>query len=304
MKELHGINTNLLVALETLLRERSVTRAARQVGVTQSAMSNMLAQLRDMLGDPLLVRAGRGMEPTPVALELAGDLRTGVEAFARVLSGTHGFDPATSTEQLTLALSDRIEAILFAPLIAELREHAPGLSLQVVPYSDIVPPAALARDIDLFVGVMAGPEFDPHPLHHEALLAEGLATIVSRDHPRVRRRLTLKAFCALDHVLVTERRGATGIVDSVLAQQGLSRRIALRVPRHTLVGDLIAGTDLIATIDGRIAQRFAESLGVRVFPTPVPLPKGTFAMMWHDRTHADPARIWLREQLQRVANMI
>lgn len=304
MKNLHGINTNLLVALETLLRERSVTRAAARVGVTQSAMSNILAQLRDLLGDPLLVRAGRGMEPTPVALELAEDLRTGVEAFSRVLSGTHGFDPTTSTEQLTLALSDRVEAVLFAALVAEVREQAPGISLQVVPYSDIVPPPGLTRDIDVFVGIMAGPDFDPGRLHHEVLLDEGLATIVRTDHPRVRRRLTLKAFCELDHVLVTEQRGASGIVDVELARKGLTRRIAIRVPRHTLVGDLIARTDLVATIDGRIAERFASGLDVRVFPTPVPLPKAAFAMMWHDRTHADPARQWLRKQLQRVARTI
>ena len=105
-------------------------------------------------------------------------------------------------------------------------------------------------------------------------------------------------------MLVTERRGATGIVDAVLAEQGLRRRIAIRVPRHTLVGNLIARTDLVATIDARVARQFASSLDVRVFPTPVALPQGTFAMMWHDRTHADPARQWLRAQLQRVARSI
>ena len=301
MKDLHGINTNLLVALEILLRERSVTRAARRFGVTQSAMSNILAQLRDLLGDPLLVRAGRGMEPTPIALDLAEDLRAGVEAFSRVVSGTHGFDPTTSTEELTLAMSDRLEAVLFPGLLAAIRERAPGLSLQVVPWSDLGAPPGLARDIDVAIGVVVGPDFDGGPLHHEVVLDEGLSTIVRRDHPRVRRRLTLKAFCELDHILVTDKRAATGIIDDALAKEGLSRRIAVRVPRHTLVGELVARTDLVATIDGRIARGFASSLGVRLFSPPVALPRGAFAMFWHDRTDADPARRWLRGQLREVA---
>ena len=310
-------NVNQLVALDALLRTGSVTEAAAAMGITQSSMSSTLAQLRRIFGDPLLVRAGRSMQPTPRALALAADLRAGVAALERVLAGGPRFDPATSRDTFTLALPDRVEAALLADLLDHVRAIAPGIGLQVLPWGRLDPPEGLATgDIDLSVGILLPerprtgdpwPAF-PNPIrtghHTQQLFDSGLIAMVRADHPRVGRRLTLATFCELDHVLVTEQAGGRGIVDDALAAIGRSRRVAVRVPRHVLVGELIARSDLVATIDRRVAKAHAKRYGLRLYRPPVALPRGEFGMIWHARTHADPARSWLRAQVAEVARSL
>ncbi len=310
-------NVNQLVALDALLRTGSVTEAAAATGITQSSMSATLAQLRRIFADPLLVRAGRSMRPTPRAVQLAADLREGVAAFERVLAGDPRFDPATSRETFTLALPDRVEVALLGDLLEHVRSAAPGVGLQVVPWGRFDPPEGLATGgIDLSIGILLAerprkgdpwPTFpDPIPAGHhtQRLFDSGLIAVVRGDHPRVGHRLTLSAFCELDHVLVTEQLGGRGIVDDALAALGRSRRVAVRVPRHVLVGELIARSDLIATIDRRVAKQHAQRYGLRLFKPPVALPRGEFGMIWHARTHADPARVWLRAQVAEVARAL
>ena len=284
------------------------------MGITQSSMSGTLAQLRRLFGDPLLVRAGRSMQPTPRALQLAADLREGVEAFSRVLAGGPRFDPATSDETFVIALPDRVEMALFGDLLAHLRDVAPGIGLQVVPWGRMEPPPGLATgELDLSVGILV-PERDaltdswlsfpdPIPPGHRThrLFDSGLTCLVRKDNPGVGKRLSLAAFCKLEHVLVTEQRAGRGIVDDALAALGRSRHIAVRVPRHILVGELIARTDLVATVDRRVAHVHAQRYPLNLFKPPVALPTGSFGMIWHARTDADPARAWLRAQIDHVA---
>jgi len=310
-------NVNLLVALDALLRAGSVTAAAATMGITQSSMSGTLAQLRRVFDDPLLVRSGRSMRATPRALQLVADLRDGVQAFERVLSGGPRFDPATSKETFTLALPDRVELALFADLVAHLKEVAPHIGLQVAPWGSLQPPPELATGgVDVCIGILvpprtadsdAWPAFpDPiAPGHHtRRLFDSGLTCLVRNGNPKVGRRMTLAAFCALEHVLVTEQPGGRGIVDDALAALGRKRRIAIRVPRHVLVGELIVRTDLVATIDRRVARVHADRYGLRLFKPPVKLPRGSFGMIWHARTHDDPARQWLREQIAIVSRRL
>ncbi|MCH9684604.1 MAG: LysR family transcriptional regulator [Deltaproteobacteria bacterium] len=310
-------NVNLLVALDALLQTGSVTEAAAAMGITQSSMSGTLAQLRQLFGDPLLVRSGRSMQPTPLALALVPDLRQGVQALERVLHGGPAFDPRHSDETFTLALPDRVELALFADLLQHLKQVSPHVGLQVVPWGRIEAPPQLATGgVDLCIGILVPPReaFSeswrtfPDPLppghHTQRLFDSGLSSLVRTGNPRVGRRMTLAAFCDLEHVLVTEQPGGVGIIDEVLAALGRRRRIAVRVPRHVLVGELIARTDLVATIDRRVAAVHAERYGLRCFKPPVKMPKGSFGMIWHARTHADPARRWLREQVALVAKRL
>lgn len=307
-------NVNLLVALDALLQTRSVTQAAATMGLTQSTMSGTLAQLRRLFDDPLLVRSGRAMRPTPRALELAADLRDGVLAFERALAGGQRFDPQTSRETFTLALPDRVEMALLGDLLEHVREVAPGVGLQVVPWGRLEPPPGLAAgDIDVSVGVLVPPPSSPRgswpafpstlpPGHHtRRLFDSGLICMVREGHPRVRARLTLATFCALEHVLVTEQPGGRGIVDDALAAKGRERHVAVRVPRHVLVGELIARSDLVATIDRRVARVLAQRHALRLFKAPVKLPRGEFGLIWHARTDKDPARMWLRDAIAQVA---
>lgn len=312
-------NVNLLVALDLLLAECSVSKAARAAGITQSAMSNALAQLRSLLGDPLLVRVGRSMEPTPVALALIPELRSGVDSFSKVLAGEREFDPSTSREDFVFALSDRVEVLLFPSLLTAVRRVAPGVSIQVLSWGHLAPHPGLADGgVDLSSGIIIDKTSPAHDhrrwpsavpglakgMHGERIFHAGLATIVRKGHPGVGKRLTIKAFAKLEHLLVTNGRGATGIVDDALVRAGLQRRIAARVPHHQLVGELVATTDLVATIDHRIAARHAREYDLRLFKTPVDLPRAGLGIFWHDRTHADPARRWLRAQVQAVAATI
>jgi DNA-binding transcriptional LysR family regulator len=311
MANVFGANANQLVALAALLEEGSVTAAAKRVGVTQSAMSGTLAQLRDVLGDPLLVRVGRSMRPTPRALALREPLQRALAALEEVLEVPTAFDPATSEERFAIALDDRADIIVVPMLVARIRAEAPHVQLQVLPWGKHdAPPGLAGGELDLAVGVFrrdAGSRRNGARAagsgHIVAPLFEvGLATIVRRDHPRVGKQLDLDTFCALDHVLVTEERWASGVVDDLLARHKRTRRIGLRVPRHLGVGFIVANTDLAATLDDRIAHLHADTHGLRVLEPPVSVKAVPFSMLWHERTDRDPARQWLRAHVQSVGS--
>jgi LysR family transcriptional activator of mexEF-oprN operon len=320
MGNVFGTNANQLVALAALLQHRSVTAAAKEVGVTQSAMSGTLAQLRELLGDPLLVRVGRTMQPTPRALALVDPLRRAIGALEEVLVAPRAFDPATSEQRFAIALDDRADLIVVPELLRRVRAEAPGVTLQVRAWGrHDAPPELATGELDLAVGVftpgtgvvaraprsVANSEADAsgdargHLL--QPLFDVGLVTLARRRHPLVGRTLDLDTFCAIDHVLVTDEPWATGVVDAALARLKRRRNIALRVPRHLSVGWAVAASDLVATIDDRVARLLAVSHGLQTFDPPVPIRPVPLAMLWHARTDRDPARQWLRERIAGAA---
>ncbi len=296
MANVRNINLNLLVAFDALMSERSVTRAAARMGLTQPAMSNVLAQLRTLFDDPLFVRVGRGMQPTPRAEALAGSVRRGIESFERALEAPQPFDPATSQARLCLAMSDHAELVLLPRLLQRIERDAPGLDLQVVPWGlHQIHPQLATGEVDVMISYYEA-EQAPAGHHHEVLLTDVFVCMVRADHPRVGKRLSLRLFLSLGHIIVTERLGDRGAIDSALDQLGHKRRIAARVPSFFMVPHLVAGTDLIASIDSRVARYFSRWLPIRLLPPPaqVPFPEGRIGMLWHERSQADPARAWLR----------
>jgi LysR family transcriptional activator of mexEF-oprN operon len=311
MANVFGANANQLVALAALLEEGSVTEAAKRVGVTQSAMSGTLSQLRDLLGDPLLVRVGRSMQPTPRAVALREPLQRALAALAEVLETPRTFDPATSEERFAIALDDRADIVVVPELLRRIRADAPGVQVQVHAWGrHDAPPGLATGELDIAVGVF-------RPLHRHRrngaateaaeaghmiapLFEVALVTIARRDHPRVGKKLDLDTFCSLDHILVTEEPWATGLIDTLLAKQRRTRNIAVRVPRHISVGWIVSRTDLVATLDDRIAQLQAVAHGLRVLDPPLSVKPAPLSMIWHERTDRDPARQWLREQLRAV----
>lgn len=312
MANVFGTNANQLLALAALLRHESVTDAAREVGVTQSAMSGTLAQLRELLGDPLLVRVGRTMQPTPRAIAMVEPLRRAIEALDEVLVAPRAFDPATSRQRFAIALDDRADLVVVPELLRRVRDQAPGVELQVRAWGrHDAPPDLATGDLDVTVGVFnpgigvpvgtARPSAAQGRYLIEPLFEVGLLTLVRRGHPIIGRTLDLDAYCAADHVLVTDEAWATGVVDGALARVKRERRIALRVPRHLSVGWAVAATDLVATIDDRVARLLAQSHGLRVLEPPVTVRPVPLAMLWHERTHRDPARAWLRERISGAA---
>lgn len=306
IKSIHGMNLrtldlNLLRVLDALLAERNVTRAAARLHLSQPALSNALARLRRALDDPLLVRTPRGMVPTPRAAALAVPVHRALADLEEAL-GNRGFNPATSDQVFRLAATDYVEFVLFPPLIRRLRAIGSRIALHVAPLEETVKADALARgDIDLALGYFRRPDEN---LHTRALFDERFVCLVRRHHPVVRRRLTLKQFVALDHVLVAPRGVAYGMVDEQLERRGLARRIALAIPHFLQVPFVVAETDCIATLAERVAQRFVTLLPLKIFPPPLEVPGFPVSILWHTRTQHSPAHRWLREQLVEIAGQV
>jgi DNA-binding transcriptional LysR family regulator len=298
---LSGVNLNLLVALDALLEERSVTRAAQRAGVTQPAMSNSLAQLRTLLGDPLFVRRARGLEPTPRARELVEPLRQGLRLLAETLE-PGVFEPRRAQRRFVVETSDYVEFVLLPPLMRHLAREAPGVRVEIRPWGLHEVPASLARaEADLMIGF-----YGPVPARHRqrSLFEEEYQCIVRKDHPRVGRRLDLERYLELDHVLVSQRADSPGSVDRALAARGKQRRVALRVSHFLMVPLLVARTDLIAALSRRVVEALAKPLGLRALPPPLPLPRSRIGMVWHEQLETDAAQRWFRGVVAEVCAKI
>ena len=290
--DIRSVNLNLLAAFDALFEERNVTRAARKMGVTQSAMSNSLAQLRAIFDDVLFRRVAHGVEPTARALALAEPIHHGLRLLGDALSPVT-FDPATASRSFVLAASDYVEFVLLPRLVRRLEKEAPLVRLEVRPWGLHEVPAMLARgEADLMIGF-----YDSVPRGHRQTLLfdEEYTCIVRKGHPRVRGKLSLKTWLDLRHVLVSQRADSPGSVDRALAQRGLRRTVAARVSHFLLVPTLVASTDMVAAVSRRIAVAFVKPLGLAMYAPPVVLPTSRIGQVWHEQVDADPAHRWLRE---------
>jgi DNA-binding transcriptional LysR family regulator len=301
--ELERVDLNLLLALDVLVRERSVTHAGKKLGLSQPAMSYTLAKLRELLGDAVLVRTPAGMVPTPRALELAGPVRRALDELGAALS-KEGFDPASSKAEFTLALSDHTALVVLPRLAARLVEIAPGVQLEVRTWAgERTWREVAAGEVDLAVGV-GDLSAVPAGLYKRTLLKDRFTVAVRAGHPRVGRRLTLEAYVEALHLLVSPRGGSRGLVDVALEERGLSRRVAMVVPHFLVAPFIVASSDLVLTISNYVAEPFAEYLPIELFPPPVDFDSGDWFCVWHERTHGYAAHRWLREQLSEIAGEV
>lgn len=290
---------NLLRAFAALLEERSVTRAARRLGVTQPALSGMLGRLRELLQDPLFVRQRYGMRPTDKAVELGPAVAAALAQLDQAVLGQRAFDPATSERRFVLAANGYVEFVLLPPLVAELRRLAPGVSLRVVPFGGAPSEAsAAAGEAALVLGRVGDPS---ESLVVKALAEDGLACVVRADHPVVKAQLTRAQFESLKHVNVLPPGRLRAGLFQALERHGLRRDVAVSVTHFLAVPDLIAATDYCTTLPRRICQRLAGDPRLKVLAPPVDL--GTFPvqMAWHVRHRRDPAHRWLRSLVAAVA---
>jgi len=290
--DIRAVNLNLLAAFDALLEERNVTRAASKMGVTQSAMSSSLAQLRLLFEDPLFRRTPRGIEPTPRALELGEPIRRGLGLFDRALT-PRSFEPRTESRSFVLATSDYVEFVLLPPLLKRLAREAPNVRLEVRPWGLHQIPKSLQRgEVDLMIGF-----YNELPAHHSETLLfdEQYVCIARKGHPGLGRKPTLERWLAQKHVLVSQQGNSPGTVDRALAARNLKRTIGARVSHFLLVPTLVAQTDLVAAVNARVATVFAESLSLRVFAPPLPLPSGRIGQVWHEQLEHDPAQRWFRQ---------
>jgi DNA-binding transcriptional LysR family regulator len=293
LKNLSAVDLNLLHVVATVLEERSATRAARRLNVTQSAVSNALRRARDVFGDPLVVRRAQGLDPTPRALALLPALRSWVEDTRRLLAEAPVFDPRRSSRTFRIACSDAIAVTLLQPLLRLLGERAPAARLRLFTLDRLIAEDGLVRgDIDLLVGI---PPVLPPGHAAELVYRDPLECIVRRGHPTVRTRLSLSSFAALQHVDLALFGALDDTVDRALAQHGRSRTVKVMLPHFSSVPLAVIETDCVATLSSRIARAFAERFPLRVLKPPVSLEPIEVRQVWHQRTETDGAVRFLRE---------
>jgi DNA-binding transcriptional LysR family regulator len=296
MIPVHTVDLNLLRVLDMLLEEENVTRAALRLELTQSAISRSLARLREVFGDELLLRTGRGMRPTARALELRPRLSAALADMERLVSGSSRFDPASARRRFRIAAVDYAHAVLLAPLLRALATEAPGLDWELLPSPRGGDRALETGDLDL--------SLEPRRpggagVVWSSILDERYTCLVWRGHPL--RRLDRAQFAGLKHVMVAPWGRPGGPVDEALAATKARRRIGVQVPSFLLVPHVLVETERIATVPLRVAQLLAATHPVRLLEPPVRVPGFTLCLAWHEIHRHDPAHVWVRARLQRAA---
>lgn len=287
------LDLNLFVVFEAIYREGSISRAARGLNLTQPAVSHALGRLRDRLEDPLFVRRGHQMVPTPRARALAEPVREALAGLQHCLAGERAFDPATARRGFTLGLRDGLEACVLPPLIGFLAQHAPAIDIQSVTVArrDLVQELAAGR-LDMAMDVQLPTAAE---IRQQALLDASLVVLLRRDHPLARGSLTLKRYLGARHVLVSSRRRGPGLEDFGLAQAGYQRDLALRCQHYQAAMEVVADTDLLLTLPEMLARKLADSQRFLVRRLPVTLPAMSLYLYWHRDQDNDAAHQWLRE---------
>ena len=291
--ELREIDLNLLLVFDRMLAEKRVSAVAESLGLSQPAISNALARLRRAFGDELFLRTARGMEPTPFALQLAEPVAYAMGTLHEALNQQTVFDPATSTRSFTLAMTD-IGEIYFAPVLMEvLSRAAPGVTISTVRNTAVnLRDAMEAGQVDIAIGLL--PQLKAS-IFQRRLFKQRYVCLFSAAHPLAAKpKLTLKDFCAAEHLLVKAAGTGHGQVDELMAAQGIARRIRLTVPHFVAIGHILRSTPMIATVPERLAQSIAEPFGLVWRTHPVALPQIAINAFWHARFHRDPGNQWLR----------
>ncbi|WP_394829232.1 LysR family transcriptional regulator [Pendulispora albinea] len=292
--DVRAMNLNLLPALEALLVEGSVGAAARRLHVSQSAMSHSLAKLRAVFGDPLLVPEGRGLVPTPRAVQLLARVPRALDGLAQAVTEPEPFDPKSAQRTFRLATVDYFELTMLPHVLSYLAANAPGIGLEI----ERVTPKAVASlasgDIDL---ALLGASFPGAPagLRKMTLYRDPFAVIARSDHPAIGRKLDLATYVALGHVLVSIEGRRDGVVDRALAKLGKTRRVVLRVPHFVSAPLAVLSSDCICTIARSVAHRARELFGLRVMAPPLALEAAEVVALWPRRHDGDPARRWFRK---------
>lgn len=288
----------LLVPLDALLQEGSVTAAARRVGLSTPAMSHTLARIRERLGDPILVRSGRGMLLTPRALALKDQVHAIVTEARRTLEPERPFVARELSQTFVVHASDYVLTVLGGAVDRILREEAPNVCVRFVPNTP--DDAVLLRDhgSDLAVGIYGDL---PQEMRSRRLLTDRFVAVVRRGHPRAKKRFPVEAFVAIPHIQVAPRGKPGGYLDDVLAARGLTRTVARAVPYFLTALQLASETDYLLTISERIARRFAEPLALKILEVPLPLRPYALSLVWHPRLDGDAGQRFLRDVFLRAA---
>jgi DNA-binding transcriptional LysR family regulator len=290
--ELKDLDLNLLVVFNQLLAERSVSKVAQRLGLSQPAASNALARLRKLTDDPLFLRTTRGMEPTPYAQQLA-------EPVAHALGMIHGavnqktsFEPTTAQRAFTVGMTDIGEIYFLPALMDELAKVAPGVSVSTVRNSNVnLRDEMEAGRIHLALGLL--PQLRAGFMQRR-LFRQRYVCMFRKGHRLDKRKISLVEFSSADHVVVVSEGTGHGKVDELLERGGVTRKVRLTVPHFVAVGHILHHSDMVATVPERLAWALAEPFGLAYASHPAALPEIAINMFWHAKYHRDPANEWLR----------
>jgi len=312
--QLRNFDLNLLVVFDAVLKERTIAAASERLNLSQSAISHALGRLRRSLGDRVFVRDANGMRPTVKALELAQPVQRALARIHAALA-SEDFDPQGSSRTFVVAASDYCCSIVIPPLVARLASVAPSLDLTVVPLNrDDVIGQLDECAVDLATGWWAAV---PARFGRSKLLSEHLALVVRKGHPLARGKLTADRLLGYSHVVVNYRGSDAGLVDGFLSERGVLRRmhaellaleapqrlgrearIAVRVPSFACVPEILLGTELVASLPRRLAQRFTREFELVSMPVPFESSPVAVEAVWHRECEADRGVMWLRKQIE------
>lgn len=293
---LRNIDLNLLVALEALLRERHVTRAAASLAMSQSGMSRALKRLRELFDDPLLVEGRQGLDATPRAEALAASVGRAL-AEVRQMMRASPFDPAEASGAIRLGVPDHLAWLLTPPLMAAVASRAPRVELVLRSFSRDWRQDLADGAVDLAFGVLSG---DETGLRRKALHDDPWVVLLRGGHPACRRRWDLDAFTRYGHGLMTVTGDGPGQVDRALAARGLERRIAFRASSPLVVAMATAESDLLVTTTRSLALRLSPLLNLVIKPVPLEVKALALPLVWHERLHHDARHRWLRDLVSGV----
>jgi DNA-binding transcriptional LysR family regulator len=296
---LSRVDLNLLRSFDALMSERSVTLAAARLSVGQPAMSAALSRLRRLFNDPLLVRDGALLVPTPVALGLRGPIARALARIQDTVNGRQAFDPLTQTRTFTVIASDHVILVLLKPLLQALRAEAPGVHLNVLPMVPDHVSQIRRNQVDLVIAAADGTDLSGQVLTSD-LVRDRFVCVVAADHPEIRDGVTAEQFERHPY-LGFDDGPAAATLRRHLRSRGMERTLDVRTQSFVVAAMMLEGTEMICMLPALLAARFAERARLRVVEPPVDLPELTETMHWSPLDDNEPAHVWLRQRLTRAA---
>lgn len=290
---LQDMDLNLLVVFNELCKHGRVSAVAQNLGISQPGVSNALGRLRKLLGDELFLRTSRGMVPTPYAEALAQPIAEALAALHGTLNARASFDPARSERAFVIGVNDVGETYFLPRLMRALDDVAPGVTIRTVRTTSIDVKDEMERGrIDLAMGFLPGLK---HGFFQRRLFRQPYVCIFREDHPLARTGVSARQFRAAEHVAIVSEGTGHGVVDQVIEQAGIRRRLRLTVPHFMAVGPVLQATDMIAVVPRRFADCACKPFGLATAPCPVKIPESVINVFWHARNHREAANQWLRQ---------
>ena len=291
LDKLSTSDLNLLPVLQVLLEERNVTRAAGRLNLSQPAISRNLSRLRQLFNDPLFTRTAKGLAPTPRAENLSLQLQRSLTDLSQLIQPVE-FEPASAQRKFKLATTDYGAQVFMPSVISRINREAPGVDLELVQWHEHLIYELDQQNIDIASCVVTDA---PAAVHGRGVGTDKFVCVMGKDHPLLQEGFNLETYAAASHALITMGGERKGAIDYLLAEHGLTRRVALRVPHFVAALAMVADTDLILTIPYGLAKSCAERYGLEIVPFPVSQESFTYSLIWHERMIRDPGHMWFRQ---------